>query len=71
MGEAKGQNKKVTTSSIVRQQAEFRSALLCIDGGKCAITGESMPEVLEAAHIIPKEKWFYPDPADSQLSAVW
>jgi len=50
--EARGDRTTTLSKRVVRQQGPFRLALLCIDK-KCAITGETMPEVLEAAHIKP------------------
>lgn len=38
---------------IRRGQAEFRRRLLEVYGGQCIVTGTAMPELLEAAHIIP------------------
>ncbi len=43
-------------SRIKREQDAFRAALLVCDK-KCVITSETMPEVLEAAHIIPAKKF--------------
>ena len=47
-----GERKKERVSRIKRQQTQLRQALLTLDA-KCAICGEVLPEVLEAAHIIP------------------
>ncbi len=38
---------------IRRGQAQFRAALFDAYGGRCAITGCAVPDVLEAAHITP------------------
>lgn len=42
-------------ASIVRRrgQTAFRNKLLAAYGGKCAITGCAIPELLDAAHIYP------------------
>ncbi|WP_161809495.1 HNH endonuclease [Stenotrophomonas panacihumi] len=42
-------------SSIVRRrgQSEFRKALLAAYGGRCAVTGSDVIEILEAAHVHP------------------
>jgi len=44
-----------TTTSIVHRpnQAKFRRQVLSQGNGRCILTGESTPEVIEAAHIIP------------------
>jgi len=34
-------------------QAEFRASLFDLYGGRCALTGCSVPEALEAAHVLP------------------
>lgn len=40
--------------TLVRpEQASFRKKLLDAYGGRCAVTGSSVPEVLEAAHVEP------------------
>ncbi len=44
--------KKSNIETTQRQQTKFRKLLLSLDK-KCIITNEEMPEVLEAAHIIP------------------
>ncbi len=38
---------------IRRGQADFRKRLLEVYDGRCIVTGTAMPELLEAAHIIP------------------
>ncbi|WP_265453338.1 HNH endonuclease [Aeromonas salmonicida] len=43
--------KRETVSRIKREQQRLRIALLALDK-KCAITGEELPEVIDAAHII-------------------
>ncbi|MFM5185376.1 hypothetical protein ACEUAF_16865 [Aeromonas veronii] len=43
--------KRETVSRIKREQQRLRNALLALDK-KCAITGEELPEVIDAAHII-------------------
>ena len=47
--------KKKVISEIIRRegQSEFKAALVEIYSGQCCITGESTPELLEAAHIQP------------------
>lgn len=47
--------RKKTMAAIVRRQGQpaFRRALLRAYGGRCAITGCDVPQVLEAAHIVP------------------
>ena len=42
-------------SGIVRRQGQpaFRQELLEAYGGCCAVTGTAIPEILEAAHIVP------------------
>lgn len=47
--------RKKTLAAIVRRQGqpEFRRKLLAAYGRRCAISGSEIPEVLEAAHIIP------------------
>ena len=45
--------RRVKKAAIDRQQERFRQALLQIDGGRCALTGETTKDALEAAHIIP------------------
>lgn len=34
-------------------QAQFRASLFDLCGGRCAVTGWSVPEALEAAHLLP------------------
>lgn len=43
--------KRIATTKLERHQQQLRTALLSLDS-KCAITGEDLPEVLDAAHII-------------------
>lgn len=38
---------------IRRGQTEFRMQLLAVYGNSCAVTGTGMPDLLEAAHIVP------------------
>jgi len=47
--------RKRTISTIVQRegQPQFRSALIEAYSGRCAITDCSIPELLEAAHIVP------------------
>ena len=47
--------KKRTTERVARDQSAFRSNLLDLDG-KCAITKITIPEVLQAAHIVAVKK---------------
>jgi hypothetical protein len=44
-----------TVTSVLRRpgQARFRENILGVYCGRCFLTGEEIPEVLEAAHIIP------------------
>jgi hypothetical protein len=47
----------ITTAVIARpQQGRFRRDILAASGCRCAITGEELPDVLEAAHLIPVEE---------------
>ena len=48
---------------IRRGQPAFRAALLAAYGGRCAITGCDVEDVLEAAHISP-----YSGPSSSHAS---
>lgn len=47
--------RKRTLASIVRRQgqSQFRTQLLALYGGRCAVSGCAVDAVLEAAHIIP------------------
>jgi hypothetical protein len=45
----------LTTASTRRGQAQFRTLVLRMYGGRCWLTNEAIPEVLEAAHIVPVE----------------
>ena len=36
-----------------RRQAQFRRSILACDDHRCVITGETTPEALEAAHLVP------------------
>ncbi len=47
--------RRTVMAAIVRRQGQgpFRDSLLCAYGSTCAITGCDVPEVLEAAHIVP------------------
>lgn len=48
------ERKKVLRSIVRRQgQSRFRKALICAYQGQCAITGCTVTELLEAAHIHP------------------
>ena len=47
-----GDRRRITTTKVQRSQAEFRKMLLGTDGRRCAVTGETCEEVLEAAHIV-------------------
>lgn len=52
--DAEDQRRKVLATIIRRQgQGPFRNALLKAYGGRCAITGSSVVDVLEAAHLYP------------------
>jgi hypothetical protein len=45
---------RIATTVLARPgQARFRQLVLTAYGRRCFLTGEEMPEVLEAAHIIP------------------
>ncbi|HEV2539517.1 MAG TPA: HNH endonuclease [Frateuria sp.] len=46
---------KETIERIKRKQSKFKDALLKLDS-RCAISGESTLDVLEAAHIIPSSR---------------
>lgn len=46
--------KKILTSIVQRQgQARFRSKILKAYGGRCAVSGCTVAQVLDAAHILP------------------
>lgn len=48
------ERQKATAQVVVRKgQAKFRSSVLHAYGNKCLVTGEELPQVLEAAHIVP------------------
>lgn len=47
----KNNKQRITTTKLQRAQAQFRSAFLALDK-HCVVTGESLPDVLDAAHII-------------------
>lgn len=49
------EKKRVAVSKLERRQQRLRNALLALDK-RCAITGESTPEVLDAAHVIAASK---------------
>lgn len=52
--DAEDQRRKVIATIVRRQgQGAFRSALLQAYGGRCAMTGSSVVDVLEAAHVHP------------------
>ena len=53
LGDLIGDRCRITTTKLQRAQAEFRNMLLAIDDGRCALTGETCQEALEAAHIVP------------------
>ena len=53
LGDLIGDRCRITTTRLQRAQAEFRNMLLAIDDGRCALTGETCQEALEAAHIVP------------------
>ncbi len=46
-------SKVISENSRRDGQSEFKAALVEVYSGKCCITGESTPELLEAAHIQP------------------
>lgn len=45
----------LTTASTRRGQSQFRTLILRIYRGRCWLTNEAIPEVLEAAHIVSVE----------------
>jgi hypothetical protein len=48
------ERRRVTVSVLSRpQQSAFRTAVFKASGNRCAITGETITEILEAAHVIP------------------
>ncbi|MDQ1194887.1 HNH endonuclease signature motif containing protein [Agrobacterium sp. SORGH_AS 787] len=48
------ERQKATAQVVVRKgQAKFRSSVLDAYASKCVVTGEELPQVLEAAHIVP------------------
>lgn len=47
-----GEREKEIVARIARRQARFKLRLMMIDP-KCAITGETQSELLEAAHVVP------------------
>ncbi|MCC4861776.1 HNH endonuclease [Vibrio splendidus] len=46
------ERRKITSTKLQREQFRFRKLLMKFDG-RCVLTGEENPTVLEAAHIIP------------------
>ena len=50
-----GVRKRVQLTRAERQQARFREELRSF-GERCAVTGEEMPEALEAAHLLSVER---------------
>lgn len=48
-----GPSESVASMRIRRHQRFFRSAILSTYGGRCALTGLNLPELLIASHIIP------------------
>jgi predicted restriction endonuclease len=48
-----GRERALRSLALRRGQPQFRDALLQAYGSACAVTGTSLPSVLEAAHIIP------------------
>ncbi len=50
--QVKGEPRKVTTTRLQRNQTVFRRMLIAKDKC-CAVSAESCPTVLEAAHIVP------------------
>jgi hypothetical protein len=45
--------RRVATIRVRRGQPKFRADLIAAYGGKCAVTGTRITELLEAAHIVP------------------
>ena len=48
-----GYERRFTLQEVRPEQAAFRDALMSIYKGRCVISGCSVPEVLQAAHIVP------------------
>jgi predicted restriction endonuclease len=48
-----GYEKRFALQEVRPEQASFRDALMSLYKGRCVISGCSVPEVLQAAHIIP------------------
>lgn len=42
-----------STQKVRPEQARFRAELMSLYGGRCVLTGNSIPEALEAAHVLP------------------
>lgn len=58
------QDRKTTTQKARPGQAQFRAELMKRYNGKCVVTRFALPEVLEAAHVMPHTgdpKWDHPD----------
>jgi hypothetical protein len=51
-----GPSESTATVKIRRQQAFFRKAVLGSYGHRCCITGNPVPELLRASHIVPWSK---------------
>lgn len=47
------QERKTTTAKARPEQQKFREAAMLRHGGRCVVTGFTLPTVLEAAHVIP------------------
>jgi putative restriction endonuclease len=50
---ADGRRKILRSIMLRRGQRQFRDQLLAAYGSKCCVTGCNIPELLEAAHIVP------------------
>lgn len=66
--DASDQRRRVLRSVALRRgQPEFRKALIGIYGGKCAVTGCAIVDLLEAAHIYPYRDGATNDPSNGIL----
>ena len=48
-----GETESLRTVKVRRVQRFFRSAVFNVYGGRCAVTGLGVPELLNASHIVP------------------
>jgi hypothetical protein len=51
-----GHRKSLVQITLRPEQAKFREKLMIVYGRKCVITGCKIPEILQAAHIVPYAK---------------